>query len=215
MRPARVEQLVWVHSSVDHAPSLGVRPNMQTGFAPKVEETLGHCRKPHMGTSAFRARKAAHLRLTLVGPVPSVHSGMQTWYAGQVRIAISADTTRSFTTRLRWTQSRWRSLCDDPSGRSVGQVRRGRMAATSLFRAQGRQRNLVDRWLASRNCQNGTARQAGSGSVSIGGRARGLRHGSLGWAHDDNVYRSHAQMPIPFKARDATETTPSPLCSRR
>ena len=86
-------------SSVDHAPSLGVRPNVQTGFAPKVEETLGHCRKPHMGTGAFRARKAAHLRLTSVGPVPSVHSGMQTWYAGQahfssVRIAISSDTTR-------------------------------------------------------------------------------------------------------------------------
>ena len=66
-------------SSVDHAPSLGVRPNMQTGFTPKVEEALGHCRKPHMGTSAFRACEAAHLRLTFVGPVPSVHSGMQTW----------------------------------------------------------------------------------------------------------------------------------------
>jgi len=65
--------------SVDHAPSLGVRPNMQTGFAPKVEETLGYCRKPHMGTGAFRAREASHLRLTFVGPVPSVHSGMQTW----------------------------------------------------------------------------------------------------------------------------------------
>ena len=108
--------------SVDHAPSLGVRPNVQTGFAPKVEETLGYCRKPHMGTGAFRARKAAHLRLTFVGPLPSVHSGMQTWYAGQVRIAISADTTRIVTTCLMWRQARWRSLCDYPSRQSIGQV---------------------------------------------------------------------------------------------
>ncbi len=114
--------------SVDHAPSLGVQPNVQTGFAPKVEETLGYCRKPHMGTGAFRARKAAHLRLTPVGPLPSAHSVMRTWYAGQVRIAISADTI-VVTTCLMWRQARWRSLCDYPSRQSVKEERRA--AATS------------------------------------------------------------------------------------
>ena len=97
MRPGRVEQ----SSSVDHAPSLGVRPNVQTGFAPKVEETLGHCRKPHMGTGALRARKAAHRRVTPVGSVPSVHSGYADMVCGAgprsgglgVRIVISSDTS--------------------------------------------------------------------------------------------------------------------------
>src|SRR6187200_2350739 len=88
-------------SSVDPEPSLGVRPNVQTGFAPKVEKTLGHCRKPHMGTGALRARKAAHRRVTPVGSVPSVHSGYADMVCGAgprsgglgVRIVISPDTS--------------------------------------------------------------------------------------------------------------------------
>ena len=88
-------------SSVDPEPSLGVRPNMQTRFAPKVEKTLGHCRKPHMGTGALRARKAGHRRVTPVGSVPSVHSGYADMVCGAgprsgglgVRIVISPDTS--------------------------------------------------------------------------------------------------------------------------
>ena len=166
-------------SSVDPEPSLGVRPNMQTRFAPKVEKTLGHCRKPHMGTGALRARKAAHRRVTPVGLVPSVHNGYADMVCGAgprsgglgVRIVISPDTscivydTLDVETVTR-VEVALRRRGTRRSSAAVGGWRQ------PVFRAHGRQRQLVDRWLASRNCQNGTARQAGSGSVSIGGQAR-------------------------------------------
>lgn len=152
-------------SSVDPEPSLGVRPNVQTGFAPKVEKTLGHCRKPHMGTGALRARKAAHRRVSPVESVPSVHSGYADMVCGAgprsgglgVRIVISSDTSRIVYDTLDVETVTRVEVALRRRGTSSVKCNGGRMAATSLYRAQGRQRNLVDRWLASRNCQNGTA----------------------------------------------------------